>query len=170
MGLSLDPSPVSDPRDEGWDDEPQDSPAQHVPNSAVTLYTPADLQRMTRKELMRKDHRGLTPRMQAFVVAYTKSGGNATAAAKATGVAPETAHVVGSRWLRKSEVIAAIKSEVGLALVAALPAIAREQVRLACHARSEFVRQQAGAKLMDQVGLDLPEARTGRVTVSIDLS
>ena len=133
------------------------------------LILPTDLDRMTRSQLMTKDERGLTPRMAVFVKAYVETAGNATAAAKRAGCSVASAHVFGARWLRNPAVIGAIKREVGITMVSALPALVREQVRLALNANSEFVRQQAGAKLIEQIGTDQPEAKMGRVSVVIDL-
>lgn len=178
LDLPSDPDRKAQSFDDGWDDPPPapaepmgfdegwDEPAQALQGE---LILPSDLDHMSPAELRVKDANGLTPRMAAFVQAYLGADGNASAAARAAGVAASSAHVVGSRWLRNSAVISAIKREVGVDMALALPKLVREQIRLAIHAKSEFVRQQAGNALIERVGVEQPEVRTGRVSVVIDL-
>lgn len=114
----------------------------------------------------------LTELMLAFVDAYVMNGGKQKAAAIAAGYAASSAHVTGSRLMRNPAVIRAIFERTTLQLGASLPAALDTMMKLSKSAKSEHVRQQASADLLDRAGLAAPkQVRVGgSLTVEIDLS
>lgn len=153
-----------------WSDDDAEDAAPQAPAIQGEVLTVEEVDRMSRGELLTKDEHGLTPRQRLFVQAYMTAGGSASAAARAAGVPTTQAHVVGSRWMRSDAVLRAVRRELGVTLIAASPALLREQIRLALHARSEFVRQQAGGKLIDMAKLGEEQSTTRPVRVIVDLS
>lgn len=164
-------------QDDFWQDEPQgfwddddDEAHEIVPVVHGEVLTVEDVNAMTRGQLLTKDDAGLTPRQRLFVQAYMTAGGSAGAAARAAGVPPTQAHVVGSRWMRSDAVLRAVRRELGVTIIGSSPAILREQIRLALNAKSEFVRQQAGSKLIDMAKLGDDADKPKAVRVVIDLT
>lgn len=114
----------------------------------------------------------LTELMIAYVDAYVINGGNQRAAAVKAGYAKNSAHVTASRLMRNPAVIRAIFERTTLELGASLPAALGSMKKLSKSAKSEHVRQQASADLLDRAGLAAPkQVRVGgSLTVEIDLS
>lgn len=117
---------------------------------------------------------GLTTMQSAFVRCYVLTGdGNAAAAAREAGYAPEHAAQIGSRLVHHQGVQRAMIQMTQQTFAAHAPVALAAMARLAKGARSEFVQQQAAADLLNRAGLAAPDklaiAIKGDITFHIDL-
>jgi hypothetical protein len=108
---------------------------------------------------------GLSPRMHAFVIAYTSRGdGNAAEAARAAGYPTKHAAQTGHRLLRLPHVQQAIHKEVLAITALSAPQALKTMVAL-LGAKSDFVRQTAAADLLNRSRIGTPE-RGGRIGIN----
>jgi phage terminase small subunit len=119
------------------------------------------------------EKKGLSDKQEAFAVAYVTNGGNATAAAKEAGYSEDAARVLGPRNLRNALVLQRIY-ELTVQHIAAHAPKALGTMDKLLTARSEFVRFNAAADLLNRAGFKPVERHQmqvdGEFTVSIDLS
>jgi hypothetical protein len=115
----------------------------------------------------------LTEKQEAFAVAYVTNGGNATAAAKDAGYSEDAARVLGPRNLRNPLILQRIYDLTVQQIAASAPAALGTMGKL-LNARSEFVRFNAAADLLNRAGFKPVERHQmqvdGELTVTIDLS
>lgn len=117
---------------------------------------------------------GLTPQQSAFVKAYVSVGdGNGAKAARNAGYALSSATQTAHRLLHQDNILLAIQKETMRRLGAKAPMALQTMVKL-MGAKSDFVKQQAAADLLDRAGFKPPDrhqhAVVGGVTIDIRLS
>lgn len=116
----------------------------------------------------------LTDRQDAFIDAYVTNGGRIEAAAIEAGYSEASARTLGSRLMKDDKVLAEIyRRTVNRVAVLAPRALNTVEV-LATSARSEKVRLEAAADLLNRAGLKAPDRIdhrvNGEISVHIDLS
>ena len=124
------------------------------------------------REHVASRHPDLTAKQIAFVANYVANGGKGTAAAKAAGYVPKSAHVEAHRLLNMTKVIRAVADLTTHALGASLPGALSTVVRLSERARSEYVQLEASKDLLDRAGLTAPKKVliAGDVRVTYDFT
>jgi hypothetical protein len=89
---------------------------------------------------------------RAFAAHYATSG-NATAAARAAGVPPSSAHSMGYKWLRSTDVVSMIREhQNGVLKELAGPALAVLQLLLTRDGVSDAIRLAAAREVLDRAG------------------
>lgn len=116
---------------------------------------------------------GLTPLQEAFAVAYAANGGKGERAALEAGYSKPSARTLASRMLRNPLILQRIHEESVKLFAVYAPAALGSMAQLSRAARSELVRFQASADLLDRAGLQ-PTKRVdhvleGTISVTIDL-
>lgn len=117
---------------------------------------------------------GLTQMQHEFALAYVRAGdGNASLAARRAGYALASASKIGWSLLHRVDVQAHIRNLTAITLSSAAPIAAVSMAKLALRAKSEMVRQQAAADILNRTGYRPPDRHehvvSGGVTISIDL-
>jgi len=117
----------------------------------------------------------LTALQQQFIECYVTNGdGNAKRAAIQAGYTPTAAAAMGHRLLKRDDILRAIHRRTAEAIGAFAPIALKSMTKLAVGAKSEFVRQNASADLLDRAGHRAPEkhqvAVAGVVTIDIGMN
>ncbi len=117
---------------------------------------------------------GLTGMQWGFVQAYVQSGNsNATKAARQAGYAADNCRQAGYRLMQNPAVQRALMNLTAATLSGHAPMALKTMALLARNGRSEFVRQQAAADILDRAGYKAPDKvqhqHAGTVSISIDL-
>ena len=116
----------------------------------------------------------LTNMQFAFCQCYVRNGdGNARKAAREAGYSLASANTIGWRMLQQQAVLSCIANLTALHMSSLAPMAVATMKKLAMNAKSEFVRQNAAADILDRTGFKPPDRRdiavTGAVTISINL-
>ena len=108
----------------------------------------------------------LTSKQLGFCAAFVANGGKGTAAAKAAGYAPNSAHVEAYRQLQNPSIIKAIHELSVSALGALAPGAIKTIGKLSQIAVSEYVQLEASKDILTRLGM----AAATKVRVSSDVS
>lgn len=116
----------------------------------------------------------LTQMQHEFALNYVRQGnGNATQAARQAGYALSSARKVGWALLHRVDIQSHIRNLTAIVLSSSAPIAALSMQKLALSARSEMVRQQAAADILNRTGYRPPDRHehvvSGGVSISIDL-
>jgi phage terminase small subunit len=118
--------------------------------------------------------KGMTDKQSRFVDEYVANGGQLKAAAVEAGYAEKSAHVEANRLMKNPLICKAIYDETMLTLGRHAPAALATMVGLARNAKSELVKMQSAADILDRAGFKPIERKQiqmqGDLQVSIDLS
>jgi phage terminase small subunit len=114
----------------------------------------------------------LTPKAEAFVLAFVENGGKGPAAARSAGYSPASARSMAQQLLATSKVSEAIASQCIRQLVSSAPSALAVVASLQRNAKSEYVRLEAAKDVLDRVGLSAPKRvhLGGQLSVVFDLS